>query len=296
MRYEVPAFRVKYINSNTFYEVIFMLRKLSVVLALCLVLAVSCSACASVRVGALSKLNVDDSEFGIFQRSTMWTNLSRHSGDDVIVFYDTIMSMLMSLGAGDIDEVDLPGIVGAYVLNSRPDYKISCVVRTKPEYLAFGFLKDKNESLRDKFNEALKAIKDDGTLSALTARYMKVDGLPESVEFERFPAADTVRVAVTGDLPPIDYVGTDGKAAGFNTALLAEIAKRLKVNIKLVYVNSGSRTAALTSGRADVVFWYQLTEGNAKQYDVPDSVIVSDAYYDWNTFTHISQKTLYRDE
>ena len=273
-----------------------MLRKLSVVLALCLVLAVSCSACASVRVGALSKLNVDDSEFGIFQRSTMWTNLSRHSGDDVIVFYDTIMSMLMSLGAGDIDEVDLPGIVGAYVLNSRPDYKISCVVRTKPEYLAFGFLKDKNESLRDEFNEALKAIKDDGTLSALTARYMKVDGLPESVEFERFPAADTIRVAVTGDLPPIDYVGTDGKAAGFNTALLAEIAKRLKVNIKLVYVNSGSRTAALTSGRADVVFWYQLTEGNAKQYDVPDSVIVSDAYYDWNTFTHISQKTLYRDE
>ena len=154
----------------------------------------------------------------------------------------------------------------------------------------FGFLRDKNESLRDKFNEALKAIREDGTLSAITSRYMKVDGAAEAVEFGRFSGADTVRVAVTGDLPPIDYVGTDGKAAGFNTALLAEIAKRLKLNIKLVYVNSGSRTAALTSGRADVVFWYQLTEGNTKQYDVPDSVIVSD------TYTHISQKNIYRDE
>lgn len=273
-----------------------MLRKLLVVLALCLVLAVSCSAYASVKVGALSKLNIDDSEFSIFQRSATWANLSRHSGEDVIVFYDTIMSMLMSLGAGDIDEVDLPGIVGAYVLNSRPDYKISCVVRTKPEYLAFGFMKDKSEALRDKFNTALKAIREDGTLAALTARYMKVDGLPESVEFTHFTGADTVRVAVTGDLPPIDYVGTDGKAAGFNTALLAEIAKRLNVNIKLVYVNTGSRTAALTSGRADVAFWYQLTEGSVKQYDVPDSVIVSDAYYDWNTFTHISQKNTYKDD
>ena len=273
-----------------------MLRKLSLILAVCLVLALSCSAFASVKVGALSKLNVDDTEFSIFQRSAAWTNLSHHSDDDVIVFYDSIMSMLMSLSAGDIDEIDLPGIVGAYVLNSRPDYKISCVVRTKSEYLAFGFLKDKGEALRDKFNTALKAIREDGTLAALTARYMNVDGTPEPVKFERFGSYETIRVAVTGDLPPIDYVGTDGKAAGFNTALLAEIAKRLKTNIKLVYVNSGSRTAALTSGRADVVFWYQLTEGNTKQYDVPDSVIVSDAYYDWNTFTHISQKNTYKDE
>lgn len=275
-----------------------MLRKKSFALALCFVLTLSCSAFASLRVGALSKLNVGDEEFSIFQRSaSMWGNLpGNHGKDDVIVFYDSIMTMLMSLGGGDLDEVDLPGIVGAYVLNSRPDYKISCVVRTKPEYLAFGFLKDKNETLRDKFNEALKAIKEDGTLAALIAHYMKVDGEAEAVNFERFAAAETVRVAVTGDLPPIDYVSTEGKAAGFNTALLAEIAKRLKINIKLTYVNSGARTAALTSGRADVVFWYQLTEGSAKQFDVPDSVIVSDPYYDWNTFVHISQKNTYNDD
>ena len=52
----------------------------------------------------------------------------------------------MLLVAGDFDEIDLPGVVGAYVLNSRPDYELSCI-------------------------EALKAIRDDSTLSAITSYF-----------------------------------------------------------------------------------------------------------------------------
>ena len=111
--------------------------------------------------------------------------------------------MILSLNAGDLEEIELPAIVGAYVMNSRPDYKISCTVRTRPEYLAFGFLKDKNEALRDKFNESLAAIKADGTLDAMKTRYLRTDGETESATFEKFAGADTIRVAVTGDLPPV---------------------------------------------------------------------------------------------
>ena len=124
-------------------------------------------------------------------------------------------------------------------------------------------------------------------MQAIIARYMAVNGAPESIPFETFEGAETIRVAVTGDLPPIDYVAADGKAAGFNTALLAEIAKRLKINIKTVYVNTASRTASLSSGRSDVVFWYQVRENAERQPDVPDTVILSEPYYDWNTFVHI---------
>lgn len=204
--------------------------------------------------------------------------------------------MLMALNNNDIDEMDLPGIVGAYVMNSRPDFKINCVVRTKPEYLAFGFLKNKGEDLCAKFNDALKAMKSDGTLDNIRQRYLKVAGEQESVEFAKFTGADTIRVAVTGDLPPIDFVNTDGRAAGYNTALLAEIAKRLGLNVKLVYVNTGARSAALVSGRADVVFWYQLTEHNDKRYDIPDEVIVSEPYFDWTSFTHIALRHHYNDD
>ena len=156
--------------------------------------------------------------------------------------------------------------------------------------LVFGFLKNKNEALRDKFNDALAAMKADGTLEAMKERYLKTDGNTESAVFEKFAGADTIRIAVTGDLPPIDYVASDGKAAGFNTALVAEIAKRLKVNVRLVYTNTGARAVSLISGRSDVVFWYQVTEGAELQHDVPAGVILSEPYYNWDTFIHISQK------
>ena len=48
--------------------------------------------------------------------------------------------------------------------------------------------------------------------------------------------------------------------------------------------------ASLISGRSDVVFWYQVTEGASVQYDVPTGVILSEPYYDWDTFVHITSQ------
>lgn len=75
-----------------------------------------------------------------------------------------------------------------------------------------------------------------------------------TVPFDSFDG-ETVTVAVTGCLPPMDYVAADGTPAGFNTAILAEIGRRLQVNIKLVQVDSAARALALSSGMVDVVFW-----------------------------------------
>ena len=58
----------------------------------------------------------------------------------------------------------------------------------------------------------------------------------ESVKFDSFPNAPTIKIAVTGDVPPIDYVAPDGKAAGFNVAILAEIGRKMKINIELMFV------------------------------------------------------------
>lgn len=60
---------------------------------------------------------------------------------------------------------------------------------------------------------------------------------------------------MTGALPPMDYVSADGSFAGFNTAILAEIGKRLERNIELVQVDSLGRALALAQGNVDVVFW-----------------------------------------
>ena len=53
----------------------------------------------------------------------------------------------------------------------------------------------------------------------------------------------------------MDYVAEDGSFAGFNTAILAEIGKRLEKNIELVQTDSVGRALALAQGKVDVVFW-----------------------------------------
>ena len=140
------------------------------------------------------------------------------------------------------------------------------------------------------FNEALKAMDADGTLGLLQKKYIADAGknAPEAVKFEDFGKdAKTIKAAVTGDLPPIDYVGADGVPAGFNTAILSEIAKRLKINVELVSIESAARAASLASGRSDVVFWFMSFTGLGKQLDVPDDIALSEPYYSWNEYLNL---------
>ncbi|MBQ4469991.1 MAG: transporter substrate-binding domain-containing protein, partial [Synergistaceae bacterium] len=108
-----------------------------------------------------------------------------------------------------------------------------------------------------------------------------------AIRFERFKDAETIRVALTGDLPPVDFTAEDGTPAGYSVAVLAEIGKRLHVNIMPVNISAGARTAALVSGRADIVFWYEVNESLETQPDVPDEVILSEPYLVWEKFIHV---------
>ncbi len=75
------------------------------------------------------------------------------------------------------------------------------------------------------------------------------------------PNAPVVKVAVTGDFPPLDLVLPDGTPAGFNTAFLAELANRVKVNFELVPMDSGARPLAIAKGHVDALFCFQDTFG-----------------------------------
>ena len=107
-------------------------------------------------------------------------------------------------------------------------------------------------------DEAITAMEDEGLLHSLIQEQMLavVDGNdPKPAEMPVIEGADTIKVAVTGSLPPMDYVAADGTPAGYNTAVLAEVSKRINKNIELVVVDSIGRAAALSSGTVDAVFW-----------------------------------------
>lgn len=214
----------------------------------------------------------------------------------IISFYDSLLSMQMALRSRKIDEIALPEAVGMYLVSQNPNYDIFFSLNMMPSTIAFGF-KRGNTALQKEFNTTINAMKKDGTLARLEREYITEmnSSEPERVKFQDFPKAKTIKVAVTGDLPPIDFIAADGTPAGYNTAVLSEIGKRLKKNIRLISVDTGGRSAALASERADVVFWYRNTEGlktpakikgknlGGVMKDTLEGVILSVPYYEWDT-------------
>ena len=191
------------------------------------------------------------------------------------VEFDSLNSMVMSLNAGLIDGMIVYFTVGSYLCRQN-DKLTSWLEYSEMEKIYggeemniknrfildqilgtdFSFLMTKDHlALRDEFNQAIAGMKADGTLDALKASIMDL----KKTEIAKIDGAETIRVAVTGDLPPIDYVDEKGIPAGFNTAVLAEISKRIGKNIELVSIESGARALALSQGTVDVVFWSRVS-------------------------------------
>ncbi|MDD2647354.1 MAG: transporter substrate-binding domain-containing protein [Eubacteriales bacterium] len=107
-------------------------------------------------------------------------------------------------------------------------------------------------------NTAIADMHTDGTLGALwnsNVAELGINDEPVAVVPAVIEGAQTVRVGVSGDIPPLDYTSVDGKPAGYNTAVLAEIAKRAGFNVEFVYMETGARFTALSTGRIDLFFW-----------------------------------------
>lgn len=146
-------------------------------------------------------------------------------------------------------------------------------------------LRGEDVELRDQISACIAEMKEDGTIKEMSQRYIEdvIEGDdPDAVVPEVFSDATTIKVAVTGDRPPMDFVSTGGEPLGYNTALIAEIAKRLGDNIEFVTVDCGARSIALATGVCDIVFWMEIGDfenwEGADFEDQPENTIVTEPY------------------
>lgn len=213
---------------------------------------------------------------GVWEGDYAWVT----NNDAILRFYDSMNDMLMGLQAGIIDSMEVPYYTAKYLCSTNDGLKMvreyhadkidentQGVIDVISDSYSF-MLKKENTALRDAFDEQIAAMKADGTLKKLIDEHIlrvAEGGEPVAVAFEKFEG-DPIKIAVTGSLPPMDYVAPDGSFAGFNTAVLAEIGKRMQKNIELVQVDSIGRSMALAEGTVDVVFWTRgLAEAIAEE-------------------------------
>jgi ABC-type amino acid transport substrate-binding protein len=128
-------------------------------------------------------------------------------------------------------------------------------------------------------NQALSALKTNGTMDSLAARYLKSDSIVASPQNAPLAGAPTVTIGVSGNWPPFDYVAPDGTPVGYNVALTSAIAKLAGFNVKFQPIAIDAVTAALASERIDAIFL--ISKGPPAYTDfLPKSLAFTQPYID----------------
>lgn len=211
-----------------------------------------------------------------------------------VTFFDNFNSMQMALASNNITAIQTYGSVAKYMTANNSDFAIK---ETQTVKLVDDFccaMREGDTALINAFDAAIDSMKADGSLDALIDKYITNFETPTPIDIPQIDGAEVIRVGITGDLPPLDLVLADGTPAGFNTAVLAEISKRIGKNMELVQIDSGARAAALTSELVDVIFWVVVPADDSnrpKDLDTPAGVSVTEPYYQ-DTVVNVNLSTL----
>ena len=230
-------------------------------------------------VGRLAYAGVSEEQYNLMVKN------SRKQGEPEITtkFFDTLSNMKLALDSGQIDEIVINESTAMYM--SAWDTTLEKKDYNEPVKVSFSMLLKKgNEELCKKLSATIKEMKEDGTFDDLETNYLYAyigEAYPKPVKCEHKDEWKTLTVAVTGDLPQMDFVSVSGEPAGYSTAVAAELGKRLGYNIEFLNIDSGARATALSTGTADVVFWSVSVTGesfNTENIDIPDGTIITEPY------------------
>ena len=232
------------------------------------------------NIGRLSKLNITEDQLNDVLKDIMVNSICNR-----YVFYDTMTDMLMALNRGDIVVLETDQNTVRYIA-SRNENIVDRPPYMNPNMLVFCMLLRADDAeLRDQISSCITEMTEDGTIETLKQSYIEnviAGEEPGAIQPENYPDARTIKVAVTGDRPPMDYVSAGGEPIGFNTAMITEIAKRLNMNVKLVNVSTQARGMALATSVCDIVFWMEVGDfenwEGANLEDQPENTVVTAPY------------------
>jgi len=206
------------------------------------------------------------------------------------VGYDSLASLQLALESGHTDYASLDLNTAQYMQNMNPD--VTVIPDRDGVKIAYAMaLMPENSELADRLSTIITTLEITGQLDELCQTWIYNSGAltaTQNIEMPHFDDAPTIRVGVTGDIPPMDYMNTAGEPAGFNVAFLQAVAQTGRINIEIVPVATEARITALFSGRIDAIFWI-----NSANYSIGAStdgtLILTRSYFQTqNAFVSLS--------
>jgi polar amino acid transport system substrate-binding protein len=185
-----------------------------------------------------------------------------------ILQFNNRSDILAALISGKIDGAGAPKSISEYYAKRNSKLKI---IETKDHFETEIVMAVRNddEKLKSELDSALTILQGNGKLKSLEDEW--ITNLPANNEpaFKAIPKIDgarTIYVGVSGDFAPLDYIASDGRPAGFNVAMLAEMGKVLNVNFEVVSIDSQAKFVALASKKIDIVFFQIMAKKYASLY------------------------------
>ena len=265
------------------------MKKFLAVLIACTLILTGCASDESeYKIGVIRHLNTNKAALEKFYAQI--DDDDSHGKNVRHVVFNSMTEMTAALKAHQVDEIITYEIVARYLSAHNWDFDWTPAKAGHADAFCCAF-REQDVALKKEFNDALDTLITDGTLKELVKIYLIDVGRTDVIPIVEMPTfyndefdddfEPPIRIGVTGDLPPLDFVTANGTPAGFNTALLAEISKRLKKNFVLVSIDSGARGVALTSKLVDVVFWIRVPtyDDIPINMDKPDGMILTDPYF-----------------
>lgn len=196
-----------------------------------------------------------------------------------INYFNRGSDLVMALIAGKIDGGIASKFSADYYVKRNSNLK---TIPTKNSFKSGVVMSFRSEDLKLKndIDSVITILQGNGILKQLEDTW--ITNLPATDEpsFKELPiidGANTIRVGVTGDYTPLDYIAADGRPAGYNVALLSEIAKILAINFEFVSLEAQAKFSALGSKKIDVVFCQTYNDELAPLFS--DKTILSKPYY-----------------
>jgi ABC-type amino acid transport substrate-binding protein len=197
------------------------------------------------------------------------------------ILADTISEVISTLKSGRADYALLFTPSAKYFAAGDPTLgysDIATLPSDAPDVFAMNYTvamttRAEDTELLEKINSAISELKADGTLDNLLQKY--VDGLSVTATdpIPVIDGAETIKVGITGDNPPFDYIDPSGNPQGFNVEMMKAIAEKAGINVEFVTIASNARFAALESGRTDVHFF-----GTGIPADIKEGYTMTEAY------------------
>ena len=193
-------------------------------------------------------------------------------GEDAVERYNKGFEAVQALQQGKIDAVIIDNEPAQVFVSENEGLKILDEAYTEEEY-AIAVSKD-NTDLTAQLNDALAALKADGTFDAIFDYYISGEGEPYAID-ESAARDGQLVMATNAEFPPYEFHDTvDGEDVimGVDADVARAICDYLGLELVIEDMSFDSVLTAFQSGKADVAFaGITVTEERKQMVDFTDT-------------------------